>query len=67
MIVPSKLFNLSNLRKIAEDFFQIIEDMTNTSLLSSFPLCNTNSKHFLICLIISYSGWMNDTKEFSPL
>lgn len=26
MIVPSKLFNLSNLRKIAEDFFQIIED-----------------------------------------
>lgn len=59
MIVPSKLFNLSNLRKIAEDFFQIIEDMTNTSLLSSFPLCNTNSKHFLICLIISYSGgWM---------
>lgn len=25
-IVPSKLFDLSNLRKIAEDFFQIIED-----------------------------------------
>lgn len=33
--------------------------MTNKSLFSSFPLCNTDSKHFLICLIISYSGgWM---------
>lgn len=39
-------------------FFKSLK-MTNTSLFSSFPLCNTNSKHFLICLIISYSGgWM---------
>lgn len=39
-------------------FFKSLK-MTNTSLFSSFPLCNTDSKHFLICLIISYSGgWM---------
>lgn len=39
-------------------FFKSLK-MTNTSLFSSFPLCNTNSELFLICLIISYSGgWM---------
>lgn len=39
-------------------FFKSLK-MTNKSLFSSFPLCNTDSKHFLICLIISYSGgWM---------